>query len=158
ARSCWGSAGAHECAPALDGQEVTFARSSGVPIAASASCAFAGPRSTPATRTARAAPTKGPSTYTHQVERSPIATSGPNVRAGFIDAPSYGPPIVPQAMMYAPTASGMNGPFSFGPLARLSTISTRPKVRIASNPAAAQSWPGCGIVAARLPDFPKNAR
>jgi len=52
----------------------------------------------------------------------------------------------------------MNGPLSFGPLARFSTISTRPKVMMASNPAACQDWPGWGIVAARCPAGPKKAR
>src|SRR5271154_3228726 len=82
----------------------------------------------------------------------------PRLRAGFIDAPSNGPPIVPQAMMYAPTASGTNGPFSLGPLARLRIMSTRPKVMMASNPAACQDWPGLGMVAARCPAGPKNPR
>ena len=45
------------------------------------------------------APTAGPIRYTHQVDRFPIATSGPKLRAGFIEAPSNGPPMVPQAMM-----------------------------------------------------------
>src|ERR1700677_506489 len=87
-----------------------------------------------------------------------MATSGPRLRAGFIGAPSNGPPIVPQAMMYAPTASGTNGPFSLGPLARLRIMSTRPKVMMASNPAACQDWPGLGMVAARCPAGPKNPR
>jgi hypothetical protein len=37
-------------------------------------------------------------------------------------------------------------------------MSTRPKVRIASKQAACQDWPGLGIVAARFPTGPKNAR
>jgi hypothetical protein len=35
----------------------------------------------------------------HQVDRLPRARSGPKLRAGFIEAPSKGPPMVPQAMM-----------------------------------------------------------
>src|SRR5579859_5447180 len=78
------------------GQAVRF---SGTPWAAPASCALAGPRSTYAAPTAMTAPATGPIRYTHQVDSSPMATSGPKLRAGFIDAPSNGPPIVPQAMM-----------------------------------------------------------
>jgi hypothetical protein len=40
-----------------------------------------------------------PDRYTHKVSRFPMATSGPKLRAGFIEAPSNGPPMVPQAMM-----------------------------------------------------------
>src|SRR5580704_16544025 len=133
-------------------------RLSGVPWAAPASWARAGPRSTCATPTAMTAPATGPIRYTHQVDRLPMARSGPKLRAGFIEAPSNGPPMVPQAMMYAPTASGMNGPLSLGPLARFKIISTRPKVMMTSNPAACQDWPGLGMVAARCPAGPKNPR
>src|SRR5271170_5403346 len=87
-----------------------------------------------------------------------MATSGPKLRAGFIEAPSYGPPMVPQAMMYAPTASGTNGPLSLGPLAMLRIMRIRPKVMMASNQAACQDWPGLGMVAARCPAGPKNPR
>ena len=37
-------------------------------------------------------------------------------------------------------------------------ISTSPKVMIASKVAACQDWPGLGMVAARFPAGPKNAR
>src|SRR5215469_8193404 len=127
-------------------------------MALMASWALAGPRSTCATPTASTAPATGPIRYTHQVDRFPRARSGPKLRAGFIEAPSYGPPIVPQPRMYEPTAKGTNGPLSFGPLAILSTMSTRPNVMIASKPAACQFWPGLGLVAARFPAGPKKLR
>ena len=60
----------------------------GVPMAARASCAFGGPRKIMATATATAAPANGPTRYTHHVERSPLARSGPKARAGFMAAPS----------------------------------------------------------------------
>jgi len=47
---------------------------------------------------------------------------------------------------------------SFGPLAMFRTISTSPKVMIISKATACQDWPGLGMVAARLPAGPKNAR
>ena len=37
-------------------------------------------------------------------------------------------------------------------------MSTRPKVMMASNTAACQDWPDWGMVAARCPAGPKNAR
>ena len=87
-----------------------------------------------------------------------MATSGPKLRAGFIDALWCGPPMVPQAMMYAPTASGTNGPLSLGPFAMLRIMSTSPKVMMASNAGGLPGFAGLGIVAARCPAGPKNAR
>jgi hypothetical protein len=52
----------------------------------------------------------------------------------------------------------MKGPLSFGPLARLRIMSTRPKVMMASKLAACHDWPGLGTVAARFPAGPKKAR
>jgi hypothetical protein len=58
-------------------------------MVAMASSALAGPRSTRATPTAITAPaTTGPITYTHQVDRFPTARSGPELLAGFLEAPS----------------------------------------------------------------------
>src|SRR5271165_7527878 len=76
--------------------EAQASRSRGVPWAAPASCALAGPRSTYATPTAMTAPATGPIRYTHQVDRLPQGDVGPEasgrVHRGALKRPAHGPP------------------------------------------------------------------
>src|SRR6202167_855983 len=100
--------------PCISGQVTRFG---GCPSAALASSTFAGPRSTYAAPTAMTAP------VTAAIAGSSLGIVngriGSQAAGGVHRRALDGPPIVPQAMMYAPTASGTNGPFSVGPLARL---------------------------------------
>ena len=65
--------------------------------------------------------------------------SGPNVRAGFIDAPEIGLPHNPAKAMYAPTASAAMIPMFCAPEAVPRITLTSPNVRSSSiqNPAPA---------------------
>ena len=65
--------------------------------------------------------------------------SGPNVRAGFIDAPEIGLPHSPAKAMYAPTASAAMIPMFCAPEAVPRITLTSPNVRSSSiqNPAPA---------------------
>lgn len=69
-------------------QTLVAQESSGFPIAALASEAFAGPRKKRARATATNTPIYDPTAYTQYVEKSQRAKSGPNALAGLNVAPS----------------------------------------------------------------------
>src|SRR5215210_699059 len=61
------------------------------------------------------APATGPTTHTHQSSQVPVATAGPNQRAGFIAAPVQGPNAMMSNAITRPIVSPavlLNGPRS----------------------------------------------
>ena len=79
-----------------------------------------------------AAPASGPATYTQYEVKSAPMTSGPNVRAGFIDVPEMGLPQRPASAMYPPTPSAPITPRFWAPDAVPRITLTRPNVSTVS--------------------------
>jgi len=58
--------------------------------------------------------------------------------------------------MYAPTASGMNGPVELGPVGQVEDHQHQPEGDDGLEPGRLPRLAGLGIVAARLPALPEN--
>src|SRR4029077_12465503 len=103
------------------------------------------PRSNHAAPTARTAPTSGPATYTQKLVKSVATKFGPNVRAGFIDAPEIGLPHSPASAMYAPTPIAPKIPMFCAPDAVPRMTLTSPRVSTVSiRNASPAEKPGAG--------------
>ena len=95
--------------------------------------------------TAMQAPARSPATYTHQPVKFAATTSGPSVRAGFMDAPLIGLANRPSNATVAPTAIAALWPMLRAPVAVCRMTLTRIAVSRTSITSERHSPPGLTI-------------